>query len=319
MRNRDYAGLYGRHNLQRGSNMKKKKRSTDKVITNLIFLVPGLLLMFFYVVYPIFFTGYLSFFEWNGFDPVKKFVGLENWRTLLADKVFFKGLINNLWIVILSVAIQIPAGFLLAAYLMENRRFGKFLKTVYFLPMLMSAVSIGILFKHVLEPNFGLVSFVWQKIAGTPLDLLGNTATALVTVILVICWEYTPFYMVLFLSGLATISGDLREYAKVEGAGSWQYYVYIAIPMLKENIFTAITLSVIGSLKYFDLVYVLTNGGPMDSTELMATYMYKNAFRMWKMGYGSTIAIALFFVVIFFSVTIKYGPGTVKRRRKVMG
>lgn len=291
-----------------------KKTSKDKIITSILFLLPGLLFMVVYVVYPIFFTGYLSFFEWNGFDPVKKFVGLDNWTALFADKVFRQGIINNLWIVVLSVVIQIPAGFLLAAFLMENRRFGKILKTIYFLPMLMSAVSIGILFKHILEPNFGLVSFVWQKIAGSSLDLLGNTATALVTVILVICWEYIPFYMVLFLSGLATIPGDLREYAKVEGANSWQYYVGIAIPILKENIFTAATLSVIGSLKYFDLIYVLTNGGPMSSTELMATYMYKNAFRMWKMGYGSAIAIAMFFIVIFFSVMIKYGPSFIKRR-----
>lgn len=272
--------------------------------------------MIFYVVYPIFFTGYLSFFEWNGFDPVKKFVGLKNWMGLFGDRVFFKGLLNNLWIVVLSVAIQIPVGFLLAAFLMEKKRFSKILKTIYFLPMLMSAVSIGILFKYILEPNFGLVSFVWQQVAGSPIDLLGNTATALVTVILVICWEYIPFYMVLFLSGIATISVDLREYAKVEGAGNLQYYLYIAIPMLKENIFTAVTLSVIGSLKYFDLIYVLTNGGPMSSTELMATYMYKNAFRMWKMGYGSTIAIAMFFVVIFFSVLIKYFPGYLKKRSR---
>lgn len=296
--------------------MEKKKMNRDRWITNIIFLLPGLFFMIFYVVYPIFFTGYLSFFEWNGFDPVKKFVGLKNWMGLFGDRVFFKGLLNNLWIVVLSVAIQIPVGFLLAAFLMEKKRFSKILKTIYFLPMLMSAVSIGILFKYILEPNFGLVSFVWQQVAGSPIDLLGNTATALVTVILVICWEYIPFYMVLFLSGIATISVDLREYAKVEGAGNLQYYLYIAIPMLKENIFTAVTLSVIGSLKYFDLIYVLTNGGPMSSTELMATYMYKNAFRMWKMGYGSTIAIAMFFVVIFFSVLIKYFPGYLKKRSR---
>lgn len=297
--------------------MKKKKINRDKIITNIIFLLPGLLFMGVYVVYPIFFTGYLSFFEWNGFDPVKQFVGWGNWTELLKDDVFFTGLANNLLIVVLSVAIQIPMGFLLAAFLMENRRFGRILKTIYFLPMLMSAVSIGILFKYILDPNFGLVSFVWQKITGSPLDLLGNTATALITVILVICWEYTPFYMVLFLSGLGTISGDLREYAKVEGAGSLQYYVHIAIPMLKENIFTAATLSVIGSLKYFDLIYVLTNGGPMNSTELMATYMYKNAFRMWKMGYGSAIAIAMFFIVVFFSAMIKYFPGFIRKKAVV--
>ena len=181
--------------------------------------------------------------------------------------------------------------------------------------MLMSAVAIGIVFRYILDPNFGLLNLVSQWIGQGKIDLLGKPATALLTVIIVICWEYTPFYMVLFLSALTMVSPDIRDSAKIAGANTFGYYWHIAVPMLKENILTCLTLSAIGSLKYFDLIYVLTNGGPSGSTEVMATYMYKETFRSWKMGYGSTIAIAMFIIVSLVSVLIKYLPKALEKRR----
>jgi raffinose/stachyose/melibiose transport system permease protein len=190
--------------------------------------------------------------------------------------------------------------------LTEMKQFSRFLKTAYFLPMLMSSVAIGILYKNILNPHFGVLASVLGAFGLKTLDLLGSRSLSLLTVSLIISWEYTPFYMVLFLSAITTISNDIREYAMIDGANRFQYYTSIVLPLLTGHVQTAIILSLIGSLKYFDLIFVLTNGGPANSTELLATYMYRMAFTSYKMGYGSAIAFALFAIVVIFSLTTQW-------------
>lgn len=297
-----------------GRTLKKRRRSKEKIVVNCLFLLPAVVLIGVYIVYPIINSFYISMFEWNGLDPVKKFVGLANWETLLHDPVFGKAVLNNVFIVVLSIVIQLPLGMIVAILLAETKHFAKLLKTAFFLPMLMSAVSIGILFTYILDPNFGVVTAVAEALNMAAPDLLGSQATALFTVVLVICWQFTPFYMVLFVSALATVPADTKEYSQIDGANKLQYYIHIAIPIVKNNIFTAMVLSLIGSLKYFDLVYVLTNGGPSGSTELMATYMYKTAFTSSNKGYGSTIAMALFIIVMIFSMLCNWLPRKISKR-----
>jgi raffinose/stachyose/melibiose transport system permease protein len=298
-----------------GYSIVKKRVNLDALSTNLLFLAPAVFLMLVFIGYPIFYTLYLSLFDWNGIDPVKPFVGLENWGGLIHDSVFWKAFLNNLQIVVLSIAIQLPLGFLIAVFLGEIKRLSKFLKNVSFLPMLMSSVAIGILFKHILDPNFGALAAVSEFLGQRPFDILGSEAWALFAVILIISWQYTPFYMVFFLASITTVSDDIREYAQIDGATKFQYYTRIVVPMLANYIRTGAVLSLIGSLKYFDLIYVLTNGGPVNSTELMATYMYKNAFTSFRMGYGSTIAIALFLIVVIISSLAYTLPKLLSRQR----
>lgn len=274
----------------------------ERFLTNTIFLAPAVVLLIAYIVYPILNTLFLSFFKWNGLDPIKIFVGFDNWLKLLHDAIFWRSFSNNLQIVFFSIVIQLPLGFIIAVMLTEMKRFSGLLKTVFFFPMLMSSVAIGILFKNILNPNFGIIASLLNLFGLQPIEVLGNPDWALFIVILIICWQYVPFYMVFFLSAVSTISTDIRDYSMIDGASKFQYYTRIVLPMLSGYIRTAIILSMIGSLKYFDLIFVLTNGGPVGSTELMSTYMYKNAFTMFKMGYGSAIAFALFFIVILFSI-----------------
>jgi ABC-type sugar transport system permease subunit len=229
-------------------------------------------------------------------------VGFQNWNTLITDSVFWKSLSNNIQIVVLSLVIQLPLGFLIAILLTEIKRFGRFLKTVYFFPMLMLSAAIGILFKNMLNPNFGVVVSALNLLGQKPIDLLGSPNLALFTVIMVVCWQFVPYYMVFFLAAITTIPNDIRDYAKIDGANKFQYYTRIVIPMLNGYIRTAALLTVIGSLKYFDLVFVMTYGGPNSVTELMSTYMYKTAFTSYKVGYGSAIAFALFIIVVGFSL-----------------
>jgi len=279
-----------------------KHKDYERLLTNIIFLAPTALLLTAYVIYPIINTLYLSLYEWNGLDPVKIYVGFQNWNTLITDSVFWKSLSNNIQIVVLSLVIQLPLGFLIAILLTEIKRFGRFLKTVYFFPMLMLSAAIGILFKNMLNPNFGVVVSALNLLGQKPIDLLGSPNLALFTVIMVVCWQFVPYYMVFFLAAITTIPNDIRDYAKIDGANKFQYYTRIVIPMLNGYIRTAALLTVIGSLKYFDLVFVMTYGGPNSVTELMSTYMYKTAFTSYKVGYGSAIAFALFIIVVGFSL-----------------
>ena len=172
----------------------------------------------------------------------------------------------------------------------------------------MSSVAIGILFKYIYDPQFGVINTFFNSLGLEHLakSWLGDPKFALASVIGVICWQFIPFYMIYFLAAISGVPPELYEAATIDGATEWQYFYKVLLPQLKEPIRTAAILSLIGSLKYFDLIYVMTGGGPTHSTELMATYMYKNAFTKYKMGYGSTIAVALFVIVVSIAVLTTY-------------
>jgi raffinose/stachyose/melibiose transport system permease protein len=170
----------------------------------------------------------------------------------------------------------------------------------------MSSVSIGILFKYIYDPSFGIINEALEAFNIEGRSWLGDTGLSLYAVIAVICWQYTPFYMILFLAALNSISEDLRDAARIDGSTEFQYYWFVAFPLVRGTVRTAIILSLIGSLKYFDLIWVMTEGGPNNASELMATYMYKKAFPSFDMGYGSTIASALFMIVMLLALAAFY-------------
>jgi len=280
----------------------------ENTLVIILFLAPTLILMGVFVVWPILSSFELSLYDWNGIDLTRDYVGLENWNRLIADPIFWKAFGNNLIVVVLSIAIQMPIAMLLAIVLERGGRlwFFRIFKTVWFFPLLMSSVAIGILFKYIYDPSFGVVTAFLRSVG---LDFLvrswlGDPAVALYSVIAVICWQYIPFYMILFLAALNGIPEDLREAALIDGANERDYYWRIAIPLVRGTVRTAIVLSLIGSLKYFDLIWVMTEGGPNNASELMATYMYKKAFPSFDMGYGSTIASALFIIVMGISIAV---------------
>lgn len=282
-----------------------KKRESSTAITAAVFLTPALLLMAVYIIYPIFDTFRISLYEWNGIAVEKTFVGLGNWKTLLHDHRFWSSFTNNIKIMVLSILIQIPIGFLLATFLDAGGKKFNLFKTVWFLPLLMSSVAIGFLFQYALATNGGLISTISNFFGGKNIDLLGHPKRALYTVIGVIAWQYTPFYMIYFIAGYSNFDTDIYEAAIIDGATRTKYVLRIAIPMLRSTIQTACVLSLIGSLKYFDLVYVMTGGGPANATDLMATYMYNTSFRNFKMGYGSAIAGGMFILITSIAVLMR--------------
>jgi raffinose/stachyose/melibiose transport system permease protein len=274
--------------------------SERKLAVALLFLLPAFVFLAAFIIWPVLLSIQLSFYEWNGIAQVRTFVGLDNWKALAADSVFWRALGNNLIVVALSIGIQLPVALALAVLLHRGGSKLKVFKVVYFFPMLMSTVAVGALFKAVYDLQFGAVTPLLRALglAALTRDWLGDAQVALFSVIAVICWQFIPFYMILFLARLTSIPNELREAAAMDGATGGQYFWRVELPLMRGIIITAMTLSLIGSLKYFDLIWVMTEGGPSRATELMATYMYKEAFSSFRMGYGSTISTAMFVIVM---------------------
>jgi raffinose/stachyose/melibiose transport system permease protein len=264
-----------------------------------VFLIPAIVLIIVYMVYPIIDTFLTSRFSWNGISTEKVAIGMENWKTLIHDSKFWSAFGHNVIVMVFSILLQIPIGMLLATFLDAGGRKLNIFKIIWFLPYLMSSVAIAFLFTYILATNGGLFSTIATLLNGkrTAVDLLGKSPQALYAVIGVMAWQFTPFYMVYFIAGYSNIPTSLYEAAVIDGANRRQYLFKIAIPMLGPIFKTACTMSMIGSLKYFDMIWNMTQGGPAGGTELMATYMYKLSFQQWKMGYGSAVAAGMFILI----------------------
>jgi len=277
---------------------KRDARSTAIAAT--VFLFPAVALLIIYMVYPIIDTFLISRLKWNGFYTAEKIqVGWENWVTLFNDQLFWNAFLHNVILMVCSILIQIPLGLLLATFLDAGGRKTNIFKIIWFLPYLMSSVAVAFLFYYLLATNGGLISGIASLVLGkrTMVDLLGSSPQALYAVIGVIAWQYTPFYMVYFIAGYSNIDVSLYEAAVIDGANRRQYLFKVAIPLLGPIFKTACTMSLIGSLKYFDLIWNMTQGGPSGGTELMATYMYKMSFQKFNMGYGSAVAGGMFILI----------------------
>ena len=269
-----------------------------------IFLLPALLFLLVYVAYPIIDSFVTSFMRWRGMGGGRSFTGFENWITLATDVSFWQAFFNNIKIMFLSLLFQVPFAMSLATFLDVTDKKGIVFKVVWFIPYLLSSVVIGVLFKYALDANSGLLASVSKLLGGGAVDLLGNPKVALYTVIGVVCWQYTPFYMILYLAAYGTIPIELFEAAAIDGATRGQYFWRVSMPLLRPTVISGMILSIIGSLKYFDLVYVMTGGGPGGASEIMATYMFKNSFVRFNMGYGATVASGMFILITLVALIV---------------
>lgn len=285
------------------TSLRRQKQKTTRIAAA-VFLTPVLIVLSVFIAYPIIDSFITSFYSWNGISAAKQFISFGNWKDLMHDIIFWNAFRNNLIIVVLSICLQLPIGLALATFLDIGGKKFNFFKTIFFVPMLMSSVAIGYLFKYALDANTGILAAISGLFGGGSFDLLGNPDRAIFAIIGVICWQFIPFYMIYFLAAYSGLSNDIYEAAIIDGANRNQYFWRVALPMMRPAITNATVLSMIGSLKYFDLIYVMTGGGPGNATELMATYMYKNAFATYKMGYGSTVASAMFILITAFSLLV---------------
>lgn len=289
---------------------KKPGQKRDSLATVSLFLLPALLVYGLYNVYGIVMTFYFSTLEWKGMGPYSAapFAGLSNYVKLMGDSHFWHALRNNLLLVIVSITVQLGVGMILALVIHAKMRGTKFLRTVYFTPMLLSTVATGILWILLYDPYSGLINIWLKKLGIVGPSWIGNEKTVMFAVLFVICWQYTPQYMILLRAGMTGISEEIYEAATIDGASKWRQFWSITLPLLSGTLKISAVLSIVGSLKYFDLIWIMTGGGPNGYSELMATYMYKKAFTEDSMGYASAIAgsmfiIAMIVVMIFLRMT----------------
>ncbi|NTZ19404.1 sugar ABC transporter permease [Paenibacillus sp. JMULE4] len=270
-----------------------RKKQFDKRLTICLFLAPALIVYCIYILYPIFGTAQYSFYQWKG-GADKTFIGLQNYTVLFSDPVFWKAFLNNVKIIFTSVFLQIPLGLIMALILFAPIRGKRLFQTIYFMPFLMSTVAIGMLWIFMFDPLNGVVNRLISLFGFEYVAWLSEEKTAMSAILLVIVWQYAPFYMILFKAAIVGISEDLYEAASIDGASGFERFWHITLPLLMPTIVTSSTLAIVGSLKAFDIFYIMTGGGPNGSTELLGTYMYKQAFIHFDMGYGSAVAFMMF-------------------------
>jgi len=276
-----------------------------------LFLLPALIFLAVYVVYPIIDSFITSTMEWESLGA-RTFTGLSNWITLVKDGDFWNAFINNLKIMFLSLLFQVPFAMALATFLDVAEKKGTVYKIIWFFPYLLSSVAIGVFFKFFLAAGDGIFASISKMLGGGGVDLLGNPKVALYTIIGVVCWQYIPFYMILYLAAYGTIPVELFEAASIDGATRNQYFWRVSLPLLWPTVISGMTLSIIGSLKYFDLIYVMTEGN--FGTELMATYMYKISFARYNLGYGAAVASGMFILITLVALLV---VNTLNRKTEV--
>jgi raffinose/stachyose/melibiose transport system permease protein len=270
----------------------KRIRSMKPVL----FVLPALVFYVIFTVIPILRTLQFSFFRWDGVSPVMTFVGLEQYARLLRDPIFWKALGHNILWIVATIVLPMFLGLVLAVLVQSKQiKGGVFFRTAYFIPGVISLVAVGIVWNWIYHPDFGVVNDFLRSIGleQFALDWLGNESTVMWALIITGGWTYFGFCRVIFLAALQGIDRSYYEVAKLEGAGPIQTFRLVTIPMLRNTFTLLVLYSMIGSFKVFDLVYMMTKGGPYHSSEVIATYMFKQAFEMNDVGYGSAISIML--------------------------
>jgi multiple sugar transport system permease protein len=260
------------------------------------FLLPGCALFCLCVIYPIISSISLSFYNWDGMTP-KTFVGLDNYIELFHSDTFYTALKNNLiWLAFFLLAP--PLGLLFALYLNQQMRGMRVVKSLFFAPFVLSGVVVGLVFSWFYDPTFGLL----KVFVGHGIPVLGDPHTVTLGIIFAALWPQTPFCMVLYLTGLTAINPEVVEAARMEGARGVRLLWHVILPQLRPATFMAVVLTVIGALRSFDLIAVMSGGGPFDSSTVLAYYMYDQAIKYYREGYSAAIAVVLFAIMLVYIV-----------------
>lgn len=276
-----------------------------KKITNwfgcFLFAFPAVFFYCLFLVGPILSTIKISFNEWNGAAPYMKWVGLKNYQRIFQDPIFYKALGNNVIWILFTICIPVLLGLIFAIILTQRFVKGKFLyRLTYFMPNVVSLVAVGIVWGWIYNPEFGIMGKMFRTLGLNGLadiDYLGDERLVIWFLLIAGSWTCYGFNMVVFLAGLQGIDSSYLEVAVLEGAGPLQKFFYVIVPLIKGTIVLLVSNSLIGSFKVFDLIYVMTKGGPYHSSEVISTYMYNAAFGMNDYGYGSALAVVLAVII----------------------
>jgi len=275
-------------------------RRNQQSITPWIFLAPGMFMFAVYVIWPIFQSFWLSFYDWDGLGQ-KVWLGWANYVELFDDDAFYTSLWNNvLWLVLYLLAV--PAGLAIAIFLNQNVLGIRLYKSLFFFPFVISQVVVGLMFSWFYAPNFGLFYKLVEWISGSGVAILADPDLVTYGIIAAGLWPQIAYCMILYLTGLNNVSADQVEAARLDGAKGLKMLWYVILPQLRPATFIAVVVTVIGALRSFDLVSIMTDGGPFGSSRVLSFYMFEQALSEYgyRMGYGAAIAVILFLIMMVF-------------------
>ena len=269
-------------------------------------ILPALLVYVVFAIYPIIQSFYYSLMDWDGFSEMT-FVGMDNFSKLFQDPLFWNSVKNNLFVVIASVLGQVPIALFIALLLNRKLKGVKIFRTIGFLPVVLSTVVISLTWSLIYNSKYGMLNEFLRAIGLDSLaqNWLGDTKWAMMAVLVTVIWQFIGLYLIIFLAALQNIPVEIVEAAKIDGASEWTTTWKITLPMIWDTVIVAVILCISGSLKTFDLIYVMTHGGPAHSTDVMALYMFNETFNNLQYGYGSAVSVFIFFfsLILIFIIT----------------
>ncbi len=281
----------------------RRQRAIGKAVTIALFLLPSAILFGYFVILPVIRSVYFSFFKWNGLGPLTNFIGIKNYIDIMSSDHFRTALGNNMFIMAFSLLIQLPLSLGLALLVARRLKGRGFFRLIFFLPYVLSEVVTGLIWNMIYHPDIGLINRLIQFFVPSfePIVWLGIDMV-MPSMLAVITWKYFGFHLMLYVAGLQDIPAEVEEAALIDGATSLQAIRYVTIPMLASTIRISVFLAVLGSLQFFDLIWVMTLGGPLNRSETMSTYLIKFGFQRFALGYGSAVAVILCAMCLVFSL-----------------
>jgi raffinose/stachyose/melibiose transport system permease protein len=266
-----------------------------------VFLPPALLLFTVFVFLPIVEAGWYGFFNWNGYGPPEKFIGLKNYGYLFANPTFARSLINNAIIIVFSLLIQLPLALAVAVMIAGRVVGAVWFRMIFFLPYVLADVAAGLIWHFMFDGDYGLVGAVTTALGAPPYFLLADKTWAFSAVLIVILWKFFGFHMMLYVAGLQGIDRALLEAAEMDGATPFQRFWHITLPLLGPMIRLSVFFSVIGSLQLFDIIVPLTGGGPFETTNTMVSFLYYFGLTRMRIGFSSAVGVVLFIICVTFA------------------
>ncbi len=275
-------------------------RRNRMTLAPLMFLLPGILFFLVYVIVPIFQSFYISFFRWDGLGE-PSFIGLANYQELSTDPAFEVSLWNNLkWLILYLLAV--PGGLFIALFLNQTVTGIRLYKSLFFFPFVISQVVVGLVFGWFYAPSFGLLSQITEWMGLGTVNVLGDPRYATYGIIAAGLWPQVSYCMIIYLTGLNAVDPEQVEAARLDGAKGLRMLWHVILPQLRPATFLAFVVTIIGALRSFDLISIMTNGGPFGSTRILSFYMFEKALSEYgfRMGYGAAIAVVLFLIMLCF-------------------
>lgn len=280
---------------------KKRKSLQRKRWVPYLLVSPYLVFVLLFVLFPVLFCFFLTFNKWNIISPMK-FIGVDNYSRLFQDRLFWKAIGNTLKFLLLHIPLQLAVSLFLAYLLHQKIRAAAFFRTSFFMPVIVSGVVVTILWQQILGYDSGLINRALMSMGMNKLGWLVAPELAIYSIAIMATWKNLGLYVILFLIGLQTVPAQYYEAAKMEGATRWQQFYHITLPMINPTIFMVVILSTIGGFSLFIEPYIMTGGGPLNTTLSAVLYIYKQAFQYYNMGYSATLGF--FYALMIMTVVI---------------